>query len=724
MLAVLGLTLTIAAAPSTADTFLRDYAETRRFLAGRPERVGFAPGAQVAFFLRSGPRSAVQSLYELDLETGQTRELISPASLLRGASETLSAEEKGRLERQRVSARGITAYRVSEDGAQLLVVLAGKPYRLIRSSGEIRAVEVGEGAPALDPQLSPDGQKLAFVQGHDLAVVELESGRRHAVTRGGHEALTRGLAEFVAQEEMGRFSGYVWSPDSRRLAFEEADLSQVERFVVPDLMHPEKLPDAFRYPRPGRANAQVRVGVVSASGGPPRWVSWDSVRYPYLATLKWPKGGPLLLVVQDRAQREELVLAANPDTGETRILWVERDPAWLNLDQAFPLWLGGGKGFLWRTERRGGAELELHGPDGGLLESWIGPEHRLADWVGLDERDPSRPWIYFSVAPTSPESVLMRARPGEAPERIGFQGGPSPVWSISSLSRDGAVLVETQTSSVAMPVTRVRRTDDSSWLELPSVAEAPSRLPRPEVLEVQGYWASVVRPSRLEPGKKLPVIVEVYGGPRHLSVKHSVRESLLSQWLADQGFVVVKLENRGTPNRGREWERAIQGDFSTVPLDDQATALRALATKVPEMDLERVGIEGWSFGGYMSALAVMKKPELFKAAVAGAPVVDWEDYDTHYTERYLGLPKDNVEGYRRSNLLSHAVELTRPLLLVHGTADDNVYFLHSLKLSNALFRAGRPHEFLPLSGLTHMVPEPEVSIRLWERIARFFKENL
>jgi dipeptidyl-peptidase-4 len=220
------------------------------------------------------------------------------------------------------------------------------------------------------------------------------------------------------------------------------------------------------------------------------------------------------------------------------------------------------------------------------------------------------------------------------------------------------------------------------------------------------------------------VIVDVYGGPLHQQVVRNMGGYLLDQWLADQGFIVISLDGRGTPRRGRDWERTIRGSFGSVPLADQAAGLEALGAKYPEMDLQRVGITGWSFGGYLSALAVLKRPDLFKAAVAGAPVTDWEDYDTHYTERYLGLPVENPVGYKESSLLTYAPGLKRPLLVIHGTGDDNVLFIHTLKLADALFRAGREYELLPLNGFTHMIPDPQVRIRLEERVVKFFKKHL
>jgi len=259
------------------------------------------------------------------------------------------------------------------------------------------------------------------------------------------------------------------------------------------------------------------------------------------------------------------------------------------------------------------------------------------------------------------------------------------------------------------------------------VAEEPPFVPRAELVTVgdsPGFHAAVVRPRDFDSRKRYPVLVDVYGGPGHVKVTAAMSTRLLDQWLADQGFIVVSLDNRGTLGRGRDWERAISKHFGSVPLDDQVAGLKALAVKVPQMDLQRVGIVGWSFGGYLSALAVLKRPDVYKAAVAGAPVVDWLDYDTHYTERYLGLPEKEGGAYHEASLLTYAADLKRPLLLVHGTADDNVYFRHTLKLADALFRAGKDFELLPLSGLTHMVPDPVVTQRLWSRIAGHFQKNL
>jgi len=282
-----------------------------------------------------------------------------------------------------------------------------------------------------------------------------------------------------------------------------------------------------------------------------------------------------------------------------------------------------------------------------------------------------------------------------------------------------------------MPRSTVHRADGSVVGELPSVAEKPPFVPRVEMTKLgsgAGFYAALVRPQKFDSKKRYPVIVNVYGGPLQPSASGMVTASmgqwLLEQWIADQGFILVSLDGRGTPARGHDWERAIGKHFGSVPLEDQVAGLQALGKKYRELDLNRVGIYGWSFGGYLSALGVLRRPDVFKAAVAGAPPTDWLDYDTHYTERYLGLPDTDADAYQEASLLTYAAGLQRPLLLIHGTGDDNVYFRHTLKLADALFRAGRNFELLPLSSMTHMTPDPVVTERLYSRIAGFFQIHL
>jgi len=294
-------------------------------------------------------------------------------------------------------------------------------------------------------------------------------------------------------------------------------------------------------------------------------------------------------------------------------------------------------------------------------------------------------------------------------------------------SENKQTFVLTRTTPGDMPRSFVR-TREKLVGELPAVAEEPAFTPLVTFEKLggeDGFYTTIIRPHDFDPKKKYPVVVDVYGGPHHLHVTKAMRNWLIPQWLADQGFVVVAIENRGTPGRGRDWERAIYGKFGTVPIEDQVRGLKLLGDTYPELDRNRVGITGWSFGGYMAALAVMKRPDVYKAAVAGAPVTDWDDYDTHYTERYLGVLPESKAAYEQSSLLPLAAKLERPLLLVHGTADDNVYYRHTLRLTDALLRAGRDFEVMPLPAVTHMVTaDPTVYERFMTRSAAFFRKHL
>ncbi|MDY7232057.1 S9 family peptidase [Hyalangium rubrum] len=706
------------------DTFLRQFAETRRFMSGRPTKPRITPDEKTVLFLRAQPTSATQTLFAFDVATGETKELLTPEILLRGAEETLTVEEQARRERMRVSAKGFTGYDLSDDGQRILVSLSGKLYVFERATGKVLELKTGPGV--IDPHFSPDGKQVAYVRGHDVYRLELATNTEKRVTQGGTEAKTHGLAEFVAQEEMRRYSGFWWSPEAKHLAYTESDTTGVEKLTIVDVMRPERGGNTFPYPRPGKANAVVRLGIIPIAGGKTVWVDWDAKKYPYVATVTWKKGGPLTVLVQNRTQTEQQLLSVDAATGKTRLLLTEKDDAWLNLDQDFPRWLEDGSGFLWYTERNGGPEVELRKPDGSLAQSWVKP---AAGFFGLARYVDADRTLYFYGDPNPTQSYLWRVRDGGAPEKLstGTQGPAHEQFA--HVAKSGGLSVATTQTATTMPRFVVLRSDGTRVGELPSVAVEPPFAPNAQFFQVgkEGFHASVLRPRNAKPGVKLPVVIKVYAGPTTTVVRHSMAENLLNQWMADKGFLVVKFDGRGTPLRTAAWERTVKYDFATATLDDQIAALKALAEKVPEVDLARVGIEGWSFGGYMAALAVLKRPDFFKAAVSGAPVVDWLDYDTHYTERYLGLPQEHPEAYEKSSLLTYAKDESkpmRPLLLIHGTADDNVYFFHTLKLSDALFRAGKPHDLLPLSGLTHMVPDPLVTQRQYEWVLGYFQKHL
>lgn len=696
-------------------TFLRDSAQTKNYQLGRPTRIEVLPDGSSVLFLRSPPREPTLALYEYVVATGETRELLTPAQLLRGAEERLSAAERARRERQRIQTRGFTTFELSKDGRLVLLPLAGKLYAVELATRKVKALYEGA-APILDPQLSPDGKSVAYVKEHDLWVVDVATARERRVTTGGTEEVTHGLAEFVAQEEMERHTGFWWSPDSRTLAFEEADHRGVERFTIADPAHPERPAETFPYPRSGKANVKVRLGLVKATGGRVTWVEWDRDQFEYLARVIWKEpAAPLTIAVQSRDQERLRLLSVEPKTGKTTLLHETADEAWINLDPKLPAWLPDGSDLL---VGGGGRPLGLR--DGTPL---VKPPYEFIRLVHVP-RDGGPLKVLVSPSPTTVQLAEVPVRGGELTV---LSKDDVPAEHDVVFSRDGSIYVDTRVTAVTLPESTVHRADGTRLGVLPSVAESPAFKVVPELttVEVGGlvFHAAIVRPRSFVAGRSYPVVLGVYGGPHVNVVRASQASWLLPQWLADHGVIVVSLDNRGTPRRGRAWETALDGSFAEVPLADQVAGLQALGKRHPELDLARVGVYGWSFGGYLAALAVLRRPDVFKVAVAGAPVVDWADYDTHYTERYLETPAANPEGYRASSLLTHAAKLERPLLLIHGTGDDNVYFFHTLKLADALFQAGKPFDLLPLTG-THMVADPALRERLWGRITRFLLDAL
>jgi dipeptidyl-peptidase-4 len=728
-------------------SFLKKFSETRRFMLGRPQNPKIAPDGKTVLFLRAEADKPTLKLWEFDVASGRSKEILSPASLLKGDPENLTPEEKARRERMRLSAGGFADFHFDRDGKHILLPLSGKLFVFERATGTVTELKTGEGGAVVDPKWAPDGKKIAYVRGFDVYVYDLAGQKETPVTRGGTATKTHGLAEFVAQEEMGRFTGYWWSPDGKHIAFEEADHTGVEVWYVADPFKPAQKPAEQFYPRPGKKNVSVRLGVVQVVGGnlpvPPRplppeggepvWVEWDRKDYEYLAAVRWDEFAPLTIQVQDRKQQKLLLLSADPKTGKTKRLLEETDAAWINLapeSQKYNSALGG---FLWLgADKDGDPEIQLREMNGGLQSVLVPAKNRPEAVLGTystrfdsfvlyaGATDPTQRQIYKHKTP----SLLVN--PGsEADTALTTEAGiHTAVFPKSGIGP----YVVTSTTTAAMPRSFVFNREGVKLGELPSVAVEPDLKPNVTVLRVggeNGYYAAVVRPRNFDAKKKYPVILDVYGGPKHLHVVQAMRNWLVPQWLADQGFVVVAVDNRGTPGRGREWERAAYQKFGTVPLEDQVKGLQLLCDKFPELDRERVGIVGWSFGGYMAANGVLRAPDVFKAAVAGAPVTDWEDYDTHYTERYMGLLPESKQAYDEASLLPLAGNLKRPLLLVHGTADDNVYYRHTLKLADALFRAGKEFEALPLPGVTHMyTSDPAVMERLWARTAGFFKTHL
>ncbi len=717
---LLGAPLLGAAPSRAAEGCFEALAATHDGSYGAPLHAEPTPDGRSVLFLRSGPRDTRLRLFRFDVATGATTELARPAA----ADQPLSVQEKARRERARMALTGITDYALSRDGGTLLVSEADRLTRIGLPGGASTPVP---GAGWIAPRLSPDGRFVAAVRASDLHVVALATGQDRQLTAGGSDTLSHGLAEFAAAEELDRADGAWWSPDSATLLYEEADSSAVERHFISDPEHPASAPVEFRYPRAGTANAHLRLGLIGRDGGATRWVDWDSAAYPYLVRVVWPQRGRLSLVVLNRGQTEQRVLAVDPATGHASTLLSEGDPAWINISPglnwhagALPRWLPDGSGFLWAAEVGDQWRLELRRADGSLDHPLTGPDLPFLSLEDLDARagtatvlaDPDRLGAgLYRVALRTGTATPLATEPGLHDARFAEDG--HGIFTDAYEGADGST------------ATRVRDASGRVLGTLPSVAEQPPIASHVAFTEAgpRGLDALVIRPDGFVSGRRYPVVLSVYAGPAVKMVQRAPRRYLEEQCLADHGFVVVALDGRGTPGRGHDWERATKGDLIDLPLRDQADGLRALAQRYKEIDLTRAGVTGWSFGGYFTAMATIRRPELFRAGVAGAPVVDFADYDTAYTERYLGLPSQDPNGYRASNVLRYAASLSRPLLLLHGLTDDNVYFENTVKLTQALIAAGRPYQLLLLPG-THMLSDPRLRARVAEARAAFLAEQL
>ncbi|NJQ01001.1 S9 family peptidase [Streptomyces zingiberis] len=702
-------------------SFPRQHARTQRFTLGSPRSFTVSPDGARVLFLRSRSGTDRQNLLWVhDLDEGTERIAADPAALLGGGAERLSDAERARRERSREGSAGVVGYAVDRAVERVAFALSGRLFTAEPRTGEARELPV-EG-PVVDPRPSPDGEHVAWVARGALRVAGADgSGERVLAGPGEGEAggsVGYGLAEFVAAEEMDRSRGYWWSPESDRLLVARVDDSPVRRWWIADPAHPDRRPAEVAYPAAGTANAEVTLHLVGLDGSRVP-VEWDRARYPYLARVHWSAAGPPLLLVQARDQRTQLCLTVDPSTGATTVLHADEDPVWLDLFPGVPVWTPDGR--LVRIADEGGARVLMVGD-----RPLTGPQLHIR-----------------AVLDVTAEDVLVTASAGPEAEAPGL--GEIHVHRVTELGverisegagvhgavRSGPVTVVSSLSPSAPGVTVRLLRDGKPAGTVLSLAEEPVLTARPRLTEAgeRRIPCAVLLPSGYRDGDgPLPVLMDPYGGPHGQRVLAAHNAYLTSQWFADQGFAVVVADGRGTPGRSPSWEKAIAGDPAGVTLEDQVTAVRALAESFP-LDLGRVAIRGWSYGGYLAALAVLRRPDVFHAAVSGAPVTDWLLYDTHYSERYLGHPDEAPAVYAANSLisggeLSGAARENRPLMLIHGLADDNVVAAHTLRLSSALLAAGRPHEVLPLSGVTHMTPQEQVAENLLLLQARFLRRSL
>jgi dipeptidyl-peptidase-4 len=691
--------------PDGASSYPRESARTQRYTLGEPRNVVVSPDGARIVFLRSRHGTDTRNcLWVVDAATGEERLVADPESLLGGRDDDdLPPEELARRERAREQAGGITAFATDADATVVAFAVAGRLFVGGLLSGQARELPVA--GPVFDPRPDPRAQRVAYVSGRLLCIGELDG--RWRVLAGGEddepEDVSWGRAEFVAAEEMGRMRGYWWSPDGSALAVARVDTRPVQRWYLGDPADPATAPTEMAYPAAGTPNADVSLHVIGLDGSVVD-VAWDRAASPYLADVHWGDGG-LMITVQARDQRAVTVLRADPATGVTDVVFEDRDDIWVDLVDGVPRLLADGT-LVTCADRDGARRLLVDGapvtPADLQVRAVSGVDDAGVVFTAnaIDDSTSVQVWRWTRDG----GAVALTDEPGV---HSAAAGGATVVVRATTLAEPGAQWATLDgielASHAATPGTRA--VADISFA-------GPSRI------------ATAVLLPRDHDGSPLPVLLDPYGGPHGPRVLRAHNAHLASQWFADQGFAVVVADGRGTPGRGTAWERAVHHDLATPVLDDQITALHHAAEQHAELDLTRVAIRGWSFGGYLAALAVLRRPDVFHAAIAGAPVTEWRLYDTHYTERYLGDPAAQPDVYDASSLLPLAAGLTRPLLLVHGLADDNVVAAHTLQLSSALLAAGRPHEVLPLVGMTHMAADEVVAEHLLLHQLDFLRRSL
>jgi dipeptidyl-peptidase-4 len=663
-----------------------------------------APDGQRILFLRSQRGDdPVTCLWSFDVAANEERLLADPARFA-GVDEDLPPEERARRERLREQATGIVDFATDKAMRVAAFALSGRLWLCSVDTGEV--TELPAAGPVVDPRPDPRGRMVAYVNDGALRVVTVDGMDDRAVVEPEGPRVTYGLADFIAAEEMGRTRGYWWSPGGEALLVARVDESPVARWYISDPANPDRAPQAVAYPAAGTANADVSLYLAGLDGSRVP-VEWDRSGFEYLVTAAWPQSG-LVIVVQSRDQRRMQLLDVDPATGATRLRREDTDPVWLDIVAGTPGFTDDGA-LVWTADaddtRRLVVGEDLVTPPGLQVRSVLDVDGDTVLFAASEQPTEIHLW---TASPNGVERVTT-----EAGVHSGRRAGGTTVVISRTLERDG-----TEVS--------VRR-GPASPARIDSRAETPVLTPR---LSMASYGPRQLRTAVLWPAghragsAPLPVLLDPYAGPGAQRVLAARDAFLVSQWFADQGFAVLVIDGRGVDGRGPAWDRTIRGDFATPVLQDQVDALHEAAAAYPELDLGRVAIRGWSFGGFVAALAVLRHPDVFHAAVAGAPVTDCRLYDTHYMERYLGHPDEEPENYERCSLIADAPGLRRPLLLIHGLADDNVVVAHTLRLSAALMAAGRPHSVLPLSGVTHMTPQDVVAENRLRIELEFLQESL
>ncbi|GGL07631.1 peptidase [Mangrovihabitans endophyticus] len=649
-------------------------------------------------FLRTrGPEDPVRCLWAYDTTTGREELLADPRAFDAPPAGTDDVD-RVRRERSRDHSAGISAFVTDADARRAAFVLSGHLFLL--ADGFTR---LGAAAPASDPRFSPDGGRIAYVSAGALRVIGADGAGDRAVAEPDGPDVTWGLAEHEAAESMSRDRGFWWAPDGDRLAVARVDNAGVPTWHLTDPARPDAVPRTLRYPYAGTPNARVSLFIA----GPDGRVEADLRAAEYLVDVLWDDTG-LFAVTQDRPQRTMRLLAVDPESGASSVLREDTDHAWTTIVPGFPAHTADGA-LLWTVDDGDTRRLTVDGepvtPPGLEVFRLLGVDGGTALIAASDEPTQTHLWTWNAADGL----VRQTTEPG-------MHGG---------ILRGGTLVVTSSTLDGSAVAVRPSGGGGTGTLHDDSAAPDVSPVVRLIRAGRSELPTAVLFPAGHNPGSgPLPVLLDPYAGTAVRRVVASRAAYHVSQWFADQGFAVVIADGRGVPGRGPRWERTVHRDRADAVLADQVEALHAVAERHPEMDLGRVAIRGWSAGGTLAALAVLRRPDVFHAAAAGAPVTIARLYSSHWQERYLGDPDEDPQTYERNTLIADAPNLRRPLLLIHGMLDDNVLPVHTMRLSQALLEAGRPHTVLPLHDASHMIARPETAEAVLTYEARFLREAL
>jgi len=683
-------------------------------------RVGFLRG-------RSDDRNRLD-LWEYDIAAAQSRVLVNADVLSGGADEVLSDAERARRERQRIAAlSGIVDYQWSADSRRLLFPIAGALYLYDLADAKATRITTGDGF-ATDPKLSPQGRYASFVRDRDLWIVDLASRREQRLTFDASDTIASGIAEFVADEEMGRHTGYWWAPDDSAIAFiriDESPVPVVQRFEI----HADRTDVVEqRYPAAGDPNVRVQLGVIAVDGlvdddaPTPRWIDLGDDPDIYLARVDWRSPTQLSFQRQSRDQRRLDLQLVDLDDGRQRTLLTETSDSWVELHDMLHF-LERDDAFLWASERDGFQHLYLFGTDGRLRRQLTRGDWMAESLLGVDE-DVGVAYISGNRGSPLERHVYRVPLAGGEPELLTNDAG----WHEAEFSRNAKVFVDHWSNTDTLPQVDLRDADGRSLARLLRndaddaahpyhrfrEAHRPVEFGTLAAADGQTLHYSLIKPADFDPDKRYPVVAYVYGGPAAQTVTRSWPgrgDHWFNQYLAQQGYVVFSLDNRGTPRRGVRFGRALHRAQGTVEVADQRAGVAWLRAQ-SWVDPQRIGVHGWSNGGYMTLMLLAQASGDYACGISGAPVVDWALYDTHYTERYMDHPARNADGYAAANVLTHVDGLRSPLLLIHGMADDNVLFANSTQLMSALQKRGTPFELMTYPGAKHGLQGKDLLHRL------------